>query len=428
MQRVFVVDKDKQPLMPCQPARARQLLKSGQAAVYRRYPFTILLKERVGGDTQALEVKLDPGSKTTGLAVVGMFQRGPRLLWTAEVAHRGANVTGALRSRAASRRARRHRHTAYRPARFDNRRRTEGWLAPSLRSRVANQVTWVKRLQRLAPLTGIAQELVKFDMQLMQNAEISGIAYQQGELQGYEIRAYLLEKFQRTCVYCGKTNAPLEIEHVIPRSRGGSDRVSNLVLACHDCNASKGDRTAAEYGHPQVQALAKRSLSDAAALNTTRWILYAALTALGLPVTTSSGGCTSYNRSQQDYPKAHWIDAACVSHSGASVYINLAQHRPMLIKATGRQTRQMCLMDKYGFPRTQGKGPSTVHGFQTGDIVRAFNPAGKYPGWHQGRISVRASGSFAIADGATVSWRHCKRLQHSDGYTYKEGECAYTPA
>jgi 5-methylcytosine-specific restriction endonuclease McrA len=65
----------------------------------------------------------------------------------------------------------------------------------------------------------------------MQDAEISGVSYQQGELAGYEVREYLLEKWQRRCAYCGKTDVPLEIEHIIPKSRGGSNRVSNLTLA-----------------------------------------------------------------------------------------------------------------------------------------------------------------------------------------------------
>jgi 5-methylcytosine-specific restriction endonuclease McrA len=83
-------------------------------------------------------------------------------------------------------------------------------------------------------------ELVKFDTQLMENPDISGIEYQQGELAGYEVREYLLEKWGRKCAYCSETDLPLQIEHIIPRSRGGSDRVSNLTLACEGCNRLKG--------------------------------------------------------------------------------------------------------------------------------------------------------------------------------------------
>jgi 5-methylcytosine-specific restriction endonuclease McrA len=222
MQRVLVVDKNREPLMPCQPARARELLKAGKAAVLRRYPFTIILKAREGGDTQPVHLKVDPGSTTSGIALVADFKHGCRCVWGAELHHRGQHIRDALLSRRQSRRFRRTRKTRYRAARFANRRRAEGWLPPSLRSRLENLTTWFKRLSRFAPISHLAQELVRFDTQLMQNPEISGVEYQQGELAGYEVREYLLEKFQRRCAYCNAMNTPLEVEHLIPKSRGGA--------------------------------------------------------------------------------------------------------------------------------------------------------------------------------------------------------------
>ena len=151
-------------------------------------------------------------------------------------------------------------------------------------------MTWVARLQRLCPLGALSQELVKFDAQAMQNPEIAGVEYQQGTLAGYETRAYLLEKWQRRCAYCKRTDAPLQVEHLTPRARGGSDRVSNLTLACEPCNRAKGTQTAAEFGFPELQAQAKLPLKDAAAMNATRWALYERLKATGLPVETGTGG------------------------------------------------------------------------------------------------------------------------------------------
>src|SRR5258708_1875816 len=148
VQRVLVIDKHKQPLMPCRPARARLLLKAGQAAVYRRFPFTIILTEREGGAVQPMEVRIDPGSKTTGLGIVALFAHGWVLLWAAELIHRGDMVKKSLDSRRAVRHGRRARHTRYRPARFNNRMREEGWLPPSLRSRIDNIDTWSRRLMR----------------------------------------------------------------------------------------------------------------------------------------------------------------------------------------------------------------------------------------------------------------------------------------
>ena len=417
MSYVFVLDTNRQPLMPCHPARAKELLTKQKAAVYRRYPFTIILKDRVGGDTQPIEMKNDPGSKATGLALVVEGKRGRRVVWGGEITHKGQLVVGGLESRSANRHSRRARHTRYRPARFSNRRRGAGWLPPSLRSRIDNVLNWTKKVQKFCPLTALVQELVRFDMQALENPEIDGVEYQQGTLLGYEVRGYLLEKWQRTCTYCGKKNVPMEIEHIIPKARGGSNRVSNLALACHDCNNKKGTQTAAEFGHPTVQAQAKRPLKDAAAVNATRWALYEQLAAIGLPLSAGTGGRTKYNRTNQQYPKAHWIDAACAGVTGEHVHIS-AVIVPLRIRAMGRGSRQMCSVDKYGFPRTAAKGAKRVQGFQTGDIVKAIVPSGVSAGTHTGRITIRSSGRFNIGK-ACMSYRYCVLLQHTDGYAYQ---------
>lgn len=267
---VFVLSSDGQPLDPCHEARARELLKKGRAAVWRTYPFVIRLKDRAAAESvmHPHRLKLDPGSKTTGIAIV---QEGSgRVVFAAQLTHRGQAIRDALLARRSIRRSRRQRKTRYRKARFDNRRRKEGWLPPSLLHRVLTTENWVRRLRRLCPITALSVELAKFDTQLLENAEVSGVEYQRGELLGWEVRAYLLEKWGRRCAYCGAENVPFEIDHVRPKDRGGSNRVSNLALACHDCNQAKGNRTASEFGHPEVEAQARASLKDAAAVNATR--------------------------------------------------------------------------------------------------------------------------------------------------------------
>lgn len=403
--------------MPCHPARARLLLRQGRAAVLRRYPFTIILTDREGGVTQPIAFKVDPGSRISGMVLVADFLRGKRVIWAAGLTHRGLQIKAALLSRRQLRRGRRGRKTRYRPPRFDNRRRPDGWLPPSLQSRVDNVVTWLARLWRLSPVTSVSMELVRFDTQLMQNPEISGVEYQQGELYGYEVRKYLLEKWGRKCAYCGAENVPLEVEHIVPKSRGGSNRASNLALACNPCNVAKNSQTAAEFGYPEVEAQAKRPLKDAAAVNATRWALWRKLTAAGLPVEVGTGGRTKYNRMRQNYPKAHWLDAACVGVSGAHVFAH-NPIRPLQVTAKGRQSRQMCRVDKYGFPRTSTKQGRVQFGFQTGDMVRAIVPNGKTAGIHIGRVAVRAKGSFRVGKVDGINWKYCSPLYRSDGYTY----------
>src|SRR5574343_834697 len=341
MNSVFVLSNTKKPLMPCRPARARKLLTAGRAAVYRLHPFTIILKDRADGDTQDVQVKVDPGSKATGIALVGNFeQQGAVVLFGANLNHRGQVMKNNLESRRSLRRGRRWRKTRYRQARFLNRARKAGWLPPSIESRVVNTESVINRLVARCPITSASVEIVKFDTQAMVNPEVSGKEYNQGELCGYEVREYLLEKWNRTCAYCGKKDVPLQVEHIHPKALGGSNRVSNLAMACQPCNQDKGSKPVAEFlkGKPdvlkRVLAQAKAPLKDAAAVNAARWTLVNRLRTW-LPVTTGSGGRTKFNRTRQGYAKDHWIDAACVGESGERVTIPDGM-KPLAITAKGR--------------------------------------------------------------------------------------------
>jgi 5-methylcytosine-specific restriction endonuclease McrA len=432
MSTVLVVDQQLRPCAPAHPGRARHLLTGGRAAVYRHFPFTIILRE--GEQTlepDPLRLKIDPGSKTTGVAVVN--DATGQVVWAAELTHRGQQVKARLDQRRMCRRSRRQRHTRYRQPRFFNRRRRAGWLPPSLESRISNTLTWVKRLRRWCPVGAISLELVKFDTQKMENPEIAGVEYQQGTLEGYEIREYLLEKWGRTCAYCKATNVPLQIEHIVPEARHGSHRVSNLTIACKPCNDAKGTRTAEEFGFPHLQTQARAPLRDAAALNATRWALYRRLVATGLPLETGTGGRTKWNRTRRGLPKTHWTDAVCVGESTPE-HLRVDGVVPLRITAMGRHARQMCRTDAQGFPDKAAKATSVVGGLRTGDLIRAVVPASSVKvGVYVGRISVRATGSCNImtATGTVqgVHVRYCRPLQRSDGYRYQDqkGEAALPP-
>jgi 5-methylcytosine-specific restriction endonuclease McrA len=434
MSSVFVVGTNKQPLDPVHPGRARLLLKQGKAAVLKHFPFTIVLIAAIVEPTiHPLRLKLDPGSKTTGLALLN--DATGEVVFAAELEHRSQAIKAALDDRRAIRRSRRHRKTRYRQARWRNRRskfrrlglQDRSWLPPSLESRLANIMTWVQRLRRLAPIAALSQELVKFDTQAMQHPEISGVLYQQGELMGFEVREYLLEKWQRRCAYCGKQNVPLQVEHIVARANGGTNRVSNLTLACEPCNTAKGTQSIEVFlaKKPEVlkriQTQRKAPLKDTAAVNATRWLLYRRLLTLGLPVEMGTGGRTKWNRTMRQLPKAHWLDAANVGASTPEVLL-LDRVRVLQIKATGHGTRQMCRMDRFGFPRTGPKGAKRVYGFQTGDLARVVVSRGKKVGTYLGRVAVRTIGSFNLTTKQTtvqgISHRFCTLLQHADGYQY----------
>ena len=427
---VFVLDTNKQPLDPCTPGMARSLLKAGKAARYRQYPFTIILKKAVDPkEVKPCQLKIDPGSKGSGIAIL----QDNKLIWAAELTHRGQQIKDDLESRRSLRRGRRGRKTRYRKPRFLNRKRSEGWLAPSLEHRVLTTMTWVKRLIKLCPINSIAMELVKFDCHKMQNPEISNKEYQQGTLYQYEVREYLLEKFNRTCVYCGAKDVPLEVEHIKPKSKGGSNRVSNLTIACVPCNQAKSNLDIKEFlaDKPsmlkRILAQAKAPLKDAAAVNSTRWKLFNSLKETGLPVTTGTGGQTKFNRTQQKLEKRHYLDAACV---GNTPKLEILTNQPLLIKCSGHGKRQVIHVDKFGFPRKNQAGQlvrksawvKRVKGFQTGDLVKAVVTKGKKIGSYLGQIAVRSSGSFNIKTVSEtvqgINHQYCKQVHRKDGYVY----------
>jgi 5-methylcytosine-specific restriction endonuclease McrA len=426
MSKVFLVDNERKPLDPIHPGWARRLLSTGQAAVLRRYPFTLILKKRVEQpQVQALRIKLDPGSRTTGIAI--MNDHSGEIIFAAELSHRGQKIKKALDGKRGIRKSRRARHTRYRKPRFRNRRRHAGWLPPSLMSRIHNILTWVQRLRRITPIGAISMEPVRFDLQDIEHPEISGIEYQQGTLAGFELREYLLLKWVHACAYCGKQDTPLQIEHIVPKAKGGTNRVSNLCIACESCNQKKGTQDLAQFLKKKsallnkIQAQAKNPLKDASAVNVTRWALFERLKAFGLPVECGSGGLTKYNRVTRALPKTHWCDAANVGKSTPPT-VQIKGVIPLLIEAKGHGNRQLGYTDKHGFIIRHRKRQKKHFGYQTGDLARAVVSKGKYQGVHVGRVLTRASGKFDIVTGSGraqgISYQWCRPVHQSDGYTY----------
>jgi 5-methylcytosine-specific restriction endonuclease McrA len=248
---------------------------------------------------------------------------------------------------------------------------------------------------------------------------------QQGELLGYEVREYLLEKWDRKCSYCDVKDVPLQVEHIHPKAKGGTNRISNLCLACEKCNLKKGTLDIKVFLAKKPDILkriltqAKRPLKDAAAVNSTRWALFNRLKQTGLPVVTGSGGLTKFNRRRLELPKTHYHDAACV---GVVKNLKVLTTKPLLIKATGHGTRQICRTDKFGFPNRHCSRTKFHFGFQTGDIVKAVVKSGKKIGKYVGRIATRSTGSFNISTTAGlvqgISYKYCKAIHKKDGYGY----------
>ncbi|WP_411073928.1 RNA-guided endonuclease IscB [Streptomyces sp. cmx-4-7] len=424
--RVFVLSRDGLPLMPCHPARARELLARGRAAVARHTPFTIRLKDRSRADAEVtgVELRIDPGSRGTGLALTETLrQTAPdgravtvrRGLVAVELRHRGPRIHRAMVRRAGYRRRRRSA-LRYRPPRFANRARRPGWLPPSLRHRVDSVRSVVARLRRCAPVVEIHIEENHFDV-----PALSGTT----DTAGGPRR----DRSGESCAYCGATGVPLTADHVRARARGGTDRPANLLPACVPCNQAKAARPVEEFLADRPELLARvlgrlrPSLGDAAAMNTTRARLVATLVATGLPVHTWPGSLTSANRAAAALPKTHTLDALSVGPPGLGTDAAVVRHpdRAYVLTATGRGSYARTTPDRHGFPRLLRPRRKRHQGFASGDLVRARVPKGRWAGVHTGRVSVRSTGRHGVTTPLgrfNASYENLRLLQRADGFAY----------
>mgnify|MGYP000956701768 CR=1 FL=1 len=418
---VLVIDKRMRPCNAISEAYTRILLHSKQAVIHRRYPFTIRLKNNNAvKKTDVYTIKIDPGASVTGLSIV---DNENKVIMLAELVHRGKTIKRNLDSRRAVRRSRRNRKTRYRPARFRNRTRPQGWLAPSVKSRADNVINFVRKLKRFLNISNIEIERVGFDVaQMSSEKPLYGADYRQGALYQTELRSFLFKKHNGRCVYCG--NKAEEVEHVIPKSKGGTDSPYNLVIACRKCNELKGKLSLKEFGklmnkdfsHLEPKELPKH----AAIVQSARNYMFQEIAKIVSNTAGYDAWLTKYNREELNLAKQHYYDALSVGEIKDYKFLT---DKVLIISAKGRGSRQMCRMDRFGFPRTSAKASKSVKGFQTGDIVKAVVPSGSKQGEYLGRVAVRSRGYFNIEtkDGSTkqgIGYKFCRLLQRNDGYSY----------
>jgi len=382
---IYVLSSSGTALMPTKRSnKVWYWLRKGLARVVRREPFTIQLRFETTPYTQPVTVGVDTGSKVVGIAAT----TNGEVVLQAE-AHLRDDIHAKMVQRCLYRRTRRGRKTRYRPKRFANRRRTKGWLPPCVRSKAEATVKAVHLVASLLPVKQVNVEMGSFDTQKMQNPEVTGVAYQQGELYGYLVREYVLEKWRRKCVYCGATGIPLQIEHVVPVARGGSSRVSNLTLACDACNQRKGTQTAAEFGHPEVQAQAKQPLKDAAHVSSLKTSVVQQLRAIfgAAQVAVTYGYATKYQRIQVlGLSKSHTNDAVAIACALGEVVKPVETVH--LIRCLPRGQYQ-----RFNGPGSSHKcwSPRKVRGFKLYELVKAKGEIGSIAGR-------REKGAFVIKD------------------------------
>ena len=421
--RVFVLDADGKPLAPCTPRRARMLIDSKRVA--RRYyrPFTIQLKSRANDDPvqNDTEVRATPGRRTTGVAVVLKTAQEDRTVYQEEIRHR-ADISRRLQERRSHRRRRRGEKW-YRAPRFDNRRRAADQLPPSLESVVSNQEHRIARLCERSGADAAVVQDSKFDTQKILDPAIQGKEYQQGPLYLTHLRAYIRELWGHRCAYCGKASwesrARFEIDHVVPRSKGGPANVGNLVWACRPCNQAKADKNLNTFlaeDPERSTAVLRRAhrRKPLAAAGAMAWIcqnLLKRLQSRGLTIRTTTGADTAHARKQLGLPKSHADDAACCGTSQPVTQLRETSRLRAVGHGRRKQIKSLPETEYLRWrlkPRAErrripcpghARHPNMVHGVRTGDLVRVLGKNG----WIQGRAQVEAGRKRVTAKNAAHS-------------------------
>ena len=398
-----VFSSDGQPLMPTHPAKARKLMQKGRAVPHHvkgLFGIRLLDCTREQSSVQDVTINIDQGSQTTGIAVVADDEDRQRTVLAAlEIKHRAFTIKATLTKRRNFRRNRRGR-LRFRKPRFDNRRRKQGTLPPSVDSLRADTMRLVNILRRMYPITHIRLEHNKFDPQIMMNPDVKGVEYQRGTLFGWQVRAYILERDQGRCTYCRRRDVRLELDHVRPRATG-SDRVDNLVACCRDCNVQKANQPIEQFLADQPELLQRiltrlnnSALASAAQINAVLPALIEDLRDTGLPLQLTDAASVSWTRQQLNVRKTHCYDAALQGQDFQTIE-NLP-NQVLEIRPSNGRSKQKANVDRHGTPvgrpfRNQQKLPRHL---------RQHRPAAGHSDRHQ------RYGHLNIGTGDTIVLDH----------------------
>lgn len=301
--RVYVVNQRKEPLMPTTQSKARKLLKSGKAKIYKREPFTIQLLYATGETKQEINLGIDAGSEFVGISATTKQEE----LFSAEYKLRN-DIVDLLSTRRQNRRTRRGR-LRYRKTRFQNRKKEKDWLAPSIQHKINSHINIVSMIHSILPISKIIVEVASFDIKKMQNPEISGKEYQEGNQLGFwNVREYVLFRDNHICQHCkGKSKDKiLNVHHIESRKTGGNSP-SNLITLCETCHK--------DYHKGEIKLNVKRgqSFRDATFMGIMRWLLYKQLKLKYQNVSMTYGYITKNTRIKNGLEKSHKVDAKCIS-------------------------------------------------------------------------------------------------------------------
>lgn len=416
---VYVISNRDTVLIPTQRhGKVRRLLRDGKAVVVRREPFTIRLLHDTTEFTQPITLGVDAGTGHVGLSAT----TDKKELFSAEATLR-RDIQNLLATRRESRRTRRNRKTRYRAPRFDNRRRAEGWLAPSVEQSVQSHIALIRKVHSILPVTKTVIEVAQFDTQRLKNPDIQGEQYQQGEQLGFwNVREYVLFRDGHTCQHCkGKSkDKVLNVHHIESRKTGGN-APNNLITLCETCHR--------KYHSGEIELKFKRgtSLRDAALMSIMRWTVYNRAKEEFGNVRMTHGYITKNTRIRCGLEKSHAVDARCISgHPAATPSDTL-----WLMRQRRRHNRQIFKSNTLrGGIRKRNQAPYLVKGFRLFDKVL-------YDGLECFIFGRRTSGSFCMRkfDGtkvnAGISYKKLKFKNISNSFIVsqlKRNLCVSSPA
>lgn len=410
---VYVININGQPLMPTERCgKVRRLLNTNKAKVIKRCPFTIQLLYETTNEVQNITLGVDSGSKHIGLSATTTN----KVLFEAEVELR-TDIVELLATKREARRTRRNRKTRYRKPRFMNRvsAKKKGWLAPSIKQKIETHVNIIDKIYQLLPINNLIIEVASFDIQKIKNPDIEGTEYQQGEQLGFwNVREYVLFRDNHTCQYCkGKSkDKRLNVHHKESRKTGGNTP-NNLITLCETCHT---DYHKGKIELPEKLLKRGTKFNDTTFMGIMRWELFNTLKVKYPNVKLTYGYITKNTRIINNLPKAHFIDARCISLNPTAKPTDVI-YKYKKVRQHNRQLHKF-VPNKKGI-RQNNQAPFEVHKYRLFDVVSYNNQTCYISGRRQSGYFTLKTLDFtsnSIITITNVSYKKLKPLYHSTSF------------
>ena len=413
---VYVLNKNGEPLMPCNPTKARKLLKQNKAKVLRTEPFTIQLLYGSSGYKQNITLGVDAGSKHIGLSA----STPTKELYATDVELRN-DIVDLLSTRRQNRQTRRNRKTRYRKCKFLNRvkSKNKGWLAPSIENKIDAHFKSIAQVSKILPITNIVVETASFDIQKIKNPEISSKQYQEGDQLGFwNVREFVLWRDSHTCQCCkGKSKDKiLNVHHIESRKTGG-DAPNNLITLCKTCH------TGYHKGTVKLPSSIKRgaSFKDAAFMGIMRWSFYNRLKKLYPNVSMTYGYITKNTRIQNRLPKEHYVDALCIAGHPTAKRLGYYYYQKQ-VRRHNRQIHKANMLK--GGRKKLNQAPKYVKGYQLFDKVKYKNePYYVFARRNSGFFDIRKLNGTKVNKGS-INYIYLNKLESRSTFLQERRECA----